>query len=312
MNGLQGSYTQMLINGIPIMSSLMSLYGLEQFSSRWIQRIEIQKGAGSSLLGHSTIGGTVNIITQMPNQSFTDFQCLYQNIDFQSSDYQISANSAYVSSNPKMGVGLILNHRKRKFYDVNKDGFSELPLIQSTNFGTSFFYKPSVKHQLQAQFFYFDEYRLGGEMQKIPAYLLEQVEERKHHIYSGDLQYLFKIQENTEIKFFTGFQYINKNSITGIFPDDSLSQINYLQNPPYGFAWNTTYQNGLIFKQLWENVLNGENILQIGGEFIGEWIKDKNPSYDYNIFQTTFLHGGFIQNEWKKKQSKNKKRYSFR
>ncbi len=307
MNGLQGSYTQMLINGIPIMSSLMSLYGLEQFSSRWIQRIEIQKGAGSSLLGHSAIGGTVNIITQMPHQSFTDIQCLYQNIDFQSSDYQISAHSGYVSSNQKIGVGLILNHRKRQFYDTNLDGFSELPLIQSTNLGTSFFFKPNVKHELKAQFFYFDEYRLGGEMLKIPAYLLQQVEERKHHIYSGDLQYLFRIQENKELKFFTGFQYIDKNSITGIFPEDSSSQIHYLQNPPYGFAQNTTYQNGLIFKQIWDNILSGENILQIGGEFRGEWIDDKNPSYNYNIFQTTLLYGGFIQNEWKKNTIKIKK-----
>jgi len=115
MNGLQGNYTQVLINGIPIMGSFMSIYGLEQFSTRWVDKIEILKGAGSSLFGISTIGGTVNILTQMPKKSYADFQTVFQSINFSSSDYHISSNSAFVHDNNKIGVGLILNYRNRQF-----------------------------------------------------------------------------------------------------------------------------------------------------------------------------------------------------
>lgn len=307
MNGLQGNYTQILINGVPIIGSFMGLYGLEQFSSRWIDKIEIQKGGGSSLFGHSVIGGTVNILTPMPKKSFTDLQFLYQNMNSQSSDYVTSANSALVTDNQKLGLAFILNHRKRTFYDANQDHFSELPMFQNTNLGTSIFLKPHSRHHLQGQLFYFNEYRLGGEMKTLPAHLLQQVEERKHQIYSGDLQYLFKIQENTELKYFTGFQHIIKNSITGIFPDDSVEQDNYLKNPPYGYAWNTVYQTGFWVKHTWENIFNGENTLTFASEYKGEWIEDQNPAYNYNIIQTTHLMGTVIQNEWKTNKIKIKK-----
>ena len=66
MNGLSGSYSQILINGRPIISPLTGLYGLEQIPSNMISRIEVVKGGGSSLYGSSAIGGVVNVITNTP------------------------------------------------------------------------------------------------------------------------------------------------------------------------------------------------------------------------------------------------------
>ncbi len=307
MNGLQGNYTQILFNGVPIMSAFMSLYGLEQFSSKWIERIEIQKGSGSSVFGSSAIGGSVNIITQMPKKSFTDFEILYQNIDFQSSDWNISSNNALVNKNQKIGLGLVMNYRKRQFYDANNDQFSELPYIQSMNLGTSFFYKPSHKHNLQTQILHLNEYRLGGDMKKIPINLLEQVEERNHKIFIGDALYRYSINGNLELNGFSGFQFVKKKSLTGVMPDNTIDALYYQENLPYGTAFNNTFQAGTILKYTNENLLSGENLFQVGAEYISEQINDKIPSYNYEIQQTTHLWGAFIQNEWKKNTLKLKK-----
>jgi outer membrane receptor for ferrienterochelin and colicins len=78
MNGLGGSYSQILINGRPIFSPLTGLYGMEQIPANMVERIEVVRGGGSALYGSSAIGGTVNIITRIPNESSYDFSALTQ------------------------------------------------------------------------------------------------------------------------------------------------------------------------------------------------------------------------------------------
>ena len=62
MNGMDGPYSQILINGRPIFSSLASVYGLELIPTNMIDRIEIVRGGGSALYGSNAIAGTINII----------------------------------------------------------------------------------------------------------------------------------------------------------------------------------------------------------------------------------------------------------
>ena len=66
MQGLPGGYTKILIDGVPIVSGLSSVYGLAQIPAEEIERIEIIKGAGSSLYGSDAIAGVVNVITRKP------------------------------------------------------------------------------------------------------------------------------------------------------------------------------------------------------------------------------------------------------
>ena len=87
MNGLAGGYSQILINGRPIFSPLMGLYGMEQLPVNMIDRIEVIRGGGSSLYGSSAIGGTVNVITKIPKKDAFEVNTFYQNIGNQTSDY---------------------------------------------------------------------------------------------------------------------------------------------------------------------------------------------------------------------------------
>ena len=66
INGLQGHYTQIMIDSRPMLSALSGVYGLEQYPADMIERVEVIRGGGSALFGSSAIAGTVNIITKEP------------------------------------------------------------------------------------------------------------------------------------------------------------------------------------------------------------------------------------------------------
>lgn len=66
INGLEGPYTMVLIDGMPIVSSLASVYGLFGIPNALVERIEVVKGPASSLYGSEAIGGLINIITKNP------------------------------------------------------------------------------------------------------------------------------------------------------------------------------------------------------------------------------------------------------
>ena len=66
INGLDGHYSQILMNSRPVFSALTGVYGLEQIPANMIDRVEVMRGGGSALFGSSAIGGTINIITKDP------------------------------------------------------------------------------------------------------------------------------------------------------------------------------------------------------------------------------------------------------
>ena len=69
INGLEGPYTLVAIDGMPVMSSLASVYGLFGIPTQLIDRIEIIKGPASGLYGPEAIGGMINIITKSPGKA---------------------------------------------------------------------------------------------------------------------------------------------------------------------------------------------------------------------------------------------------
>ncbi|MDX3913680.1 MAG: TonB-dependent receptor [Pseudosphingobacterium sp.] len=69
INGLEGPYTMVLIDGMPIVSGLSTVYGLSGIPSSLIERVEVVKGPASSLYGSEAVGGLINIITKKPQQA---------------------------------------------------------------------------------------------------------------------------------------------------------------------------------------------------------------------------------------------------
>ena len=84
-----------------------------------IERIEVVRGGGSSLYGSSAIGGTVNVITKVPEKNSYELNSFYQNINGKADDIVLSGNASLVSENQNSGAAFFFNLNEREWYDDN-------------------------------------------------------------------------------------------------------------------------------------------------------------------------------------------------
>ena len=246
MNGLSGGYSQILINGRAIFSPLTGLYGMEQIPTNMIDRIEVVRGGGSSLYGSSAIGGTVNVITKVPNSNSFTFSTNYLNINNSANDNILSINATIVSENKNFGSSIFLYNRDRDWYDHNSDNFSELPKIKDKSFGATFYYLPSEDSKFEVNIGSIYEYRYGGEMIIGAPHFSMQSEERVHDVFIANADYMKKFSDNFSLITYVAMQQTDRLHYTGIRPEiSSLDDIIHLENPPYGISDNNTKQVGL-------------------------------------------------------------------
>ncbi|MBF24927.1 MAG: TonB-dependent receptor [Flavobacteriales bacterium] len=299
MNGLAGGYSQILINGKAIFSPLTSLYGLEQIPINMVDRIEIIKGGGSALYGSSAIGGTVNIITKKPINNGFYLGYMIGNINNQSTDEIINANTTVLSNNKNSGTTIFMNHRKRLIYDHNDDNFSEIPEIQGNSFGANFFISNSEKSKLEINIGNLYEYRYGGEITDGPPHLSMQAEERIQNVFLGDIDYQIYFNDfKSSVNTYLAAQHTDRKHFTGIRPElGTEDDIDYLSNPPYGKSINTTTQVGVQLNHN-SSILFGNNTITLGYEYIIDDILDEIETYNFLIDQKVKNFGTFIQSDW--------------
>lgn len=161
INGLEGPYTMVTIDGMPIVSSLSTVYGLSGIPNSLIDRIEIVKGPASSLYGSEAVGGLINIITKNATQApifsadFFATSWLENNLDL--GFKQNIKNKA----NTLIGLNYY-NYNSRT--DNNHDNFTDVTLQERISIFNkwNFIRKENKLFTLAGRFFYED--RWGGEM----------------------------------------------------------------------------------------------------------------------------------------------------
>ena len=269
INGLQGGYSQILINSRPLFSPLMGLYGMEQIPTNMIDRIEVVRGGVSALYGSSAIGGTVNVITKIPDGNNFSLTNILQSIKGKTTDNIITGNASFVNLERNLGVSLFVNNRNRGMYDANSDNYSELPQLKDNTFGANLFFKPAKNHKLELSFSSINEYRYGGEMIDKAAYLAKQSEERTHHILMGSADYSFSFNDHkNSLSIYYGGQKTDRKHYTGINPGDPDELPAFFANPPYGVSDVITHQGGVQFNNKFEKFLIGSSTLTAGLEYV--------------------------------------------
>ena len=299
INGLSGSYSQILINGKAIFSPLAGLYAMEQIPSNMIDRIEVIRGGGSSLYGSSAIGGVVNLITKFPKSNNFDFGYTFRRINNSSNDKLIYGNGTFLSQNGKSAATIYINNRDRSSYDHNGDNFSELPSLKDNTFGANFFFIPKENQKIELNFGSIHEYRYGGEMISGAPHFSMQSEERVHDILLANIDYNIDFGSG-KYSFLTylAAQKTDREHYTGIRPlvgsnDDTA----HLTNPPYGTSLSITKQLGLQLNYQYNSFI-GPNLLTIGSEVISDLVNDEITSYNYLIDQEVNTFGIYFQSDW--------------
>lgn len=287
MNGLPGSYSQVLINSRPVFPSLLSMYGLEQFPASLVERVEIVKGGGSVLFGSSAIAGTVNIITRAPEKNDWSFGINSALIGGRAFDISQQASVDLVDKSKKFGTTLMLASRQREDFDANGDGFTELPFLRSASVGVSSFLKSGKNGILEFQAFNINEERQGGNKIGERADLSDQGEYRLHHVFAGDLSYSNELSHNLQFKTYGAAQTTWRSHYTGVD-----------QQNGWGLSRSTSAQAGVQIHYHSDKFPIGKNTIIVGAENQWESTFDEIKAYDYLIDQEVNLAGFFIQSDW--------------
>ncbi|MBS3738651.1 TonB-dependent receptor [Mesohalobacter halotolerans] len=236
LNGLQGSYTQILVNSRPIFTSLLGVYGLEQIPVNSIQNIEIVRGGGSALYGSNAIAGTVNVITKDPVLNTWDISSTVGIIDSEALNTRLDFNSSVVSDDLKSGVRFYGNYRKRESYDANNDGFTELVELESNSIGANAYLKPNDLSRLSVNLNSIHEYRRGGDRLELAPQFTDITEELDHSTFIGGINYdLNSIDQTKTLDAYASVSRTNRDSYYGGLggkrtPQDSISANNAFGN----------------------------------------------------------------------------------
>lgn len=124
INGLRGDHTSVLIDGIPLYSSVTSVYGYDTISMQSVSEIEVQRGTGSALINPEAIGGAINILTVVPEKTESRASLLLG--DRHTQNYQLMHNQ--VSEKSRLSVGA--EYSVQETWDVDHNGFAESPFKQ--------------------------------------------------------------------------------------------------------------------------------------------------------------------------------------
>lgn len=290
INGLEGPYSQILIDSKAIFSSLAGVYGIEHIPSNMIDRVEVVRGGGSALFGSNAIGGTINIITKEPLENSFSVSETFSLIDGNSPDNVVNLNGSLVTSDRKAGIYLFSMFRDRKAWDKDGDSFSELGKLDSNVGGFRSYYKPTQTSKLTLEYHRISEDRRGGDRLKLPPHETLITEMANHHINGGGLNYeLFSPDLKHSFNVYTSLQDVKRDTYYGT---------NY--NPKaYGSTDNITLASGAQYAYKFDKLLFMPSQLTAGFEFHYDNLNDKMLGYNRNLKQITNIYGGYLQNEWK-------------
>ena len=303
INGLDGHYSQILVDSRPVFSSLNGVYGLEQIPANMIDRVEVVRGGGSALFGASAIGGTINIITKEPIRNSASFGHTFMSVGGANSfDNVTTGNVSLVTDDNKAGVYAYGQTRTRQGYDYDGDGYTELPELNNQTFGLNSYLRLSPYSKLSLQYHGIHEFRRGGnKLDQAPheANIAEQVE---HNIQGGGLTYNFySPDEKNRLSAYFSFQTTARKSYYGGI-GEGTEEDKETAEKAYGTTHDFTYVAGTQYVHSFDKLLFMPSDLTLGAEYNFDGLKDVILGYDRNFKQDVRIGSFFFQNEWKNKQ----------
>ena len=280
INGLEGPYTFVLIDGMPIVSGLSTVYGLTGIPQALIERVEIVKGPASTLYGSEAVGGIINIITKKPSKSPK-----ITSDTFTSSWGEINTDLGlrYNISEKTQGLLGINYFNFQNRIDNNNDNFTDLTLQNRI----SLFNKINIERKSKKLFTiagrYVYEDRWGGEL------------DWKREFRGTDIKYGESIYTN-RWEFFGTYQLPTTENISFQFSANGHYQDSFYGTLKYDAEQIIGFGQFIFNKKIKE-----KHDLLIGLAYRYTFYDDNTPATEINknINQESITHlpGFFMQDE---------------
>ena len=326
INGLEGPYTFVLIDGMPIVSGLSTVYGLTGIPQALIQRVEVVKGPASTLYGSEAVGGIINIITKKPSNSpmlFVD--------SFSSSWEEINTDIGFKYNVSKKIQGLLgINYfNYQNIIDNNNDNFTDLTLQNRI----SIFNKLNIERRnnklFTVAFRYVYEDRWGGETNWNKSFRGTDLVYGES-IYTSRWEtfgtYELPTTENIRLQFSANGHHQDSFYGTDSYKADQLiafgqliynKKIKKKHDLLFGIAYRyTTYDDNTFATSERDGETNKPSIIHLPGVFLQDEISLTNQHklligarYDYNSLHGT-IFSPRVNYKWNSKNNKNILRFS--
>ena len=287
INGLEGQYSQILLDSRAIFSSLAGVYGLDLMPVAMVERVEVIRGGGSALFGSSAIGGVVNIITKDPVRNTLTLSNTTNFMEDGTPDINTSLGGAFVSDDYKLGTYIFGQVKNRGGYDRNDDGFTDITVLRSETAGFRGYYKTSAHSRLSAEYHHIHDFRRGGNNLDMAPHMADLCEQVDHSIDGGSISFSYFPNVKHRASGYVSAQNISRSSYFGAD-----------RNPDaYGTTRDLTFVGGAQYTLNYMAGLPAE--LTAGAEYNYNALNDYYIATDRRIDQHTSVYGLFAQNEWK-------------
>ena len=280
INGLEGPYTMIMIDGMPIVSSLSTVYGLHGIPQSILQKVEVVKGPASTLYGSEAVAGLVNVITKEPSAA-PKFTVDIFATSLGEVNNDISTKWKVRKASALFGVNYF--HYWNPI-DINKDNFTDVTLAKRISLFNKWSFDRQGSRRATVAMRYVKESRWGGEMQWTNRW-------RGTDSIYGESIYTNRIEligtydlpmKSQPIKFDYSYNYHHQDSYYGT--------TKYLASQHTGFA-----------QFVWDGKIGNFNLLA-GAPIRYIWYDDNSPATADSVKgatqpSVTYLPGVFVQNE---------------
>ena len=280
INGLEGPYTMVLIDGMPIVSSLSTVYGLSGIPNSLVERIEVVKGPAATLYGSEAVGGLINIITKNPSKApivsadvmATSWQELNADIGVK---YRLGE---------KVNALVGLNYfNYQNPIDKNGDGFTDMTLQNRISVFNKWSFNRAQNRvaSVAARLFYED--RWGGQMNWNKTFRGgDEVYGESIYTKRAEVIGTYQLPVKERIMFQYSYNYHNQDSYYGTTKYAAIQQIGFAQ-----LTWDKTF---------------GKHSLLFGTPFRYTFYDDNTPATaaadgKTNKPDNIYLPGIFVQDE---------------
>lgn len=288
INGLEGPYSQILIDSKPIFSTVSGVYGLEQIPSSMIESIEVLRGGASSMYGGNAVGGVINVLTKEPLANTTEFSTTGTSFGNGALELTSQLYGTLVNDDFTNGFTLYGTSRQRDPIDMNGDSFSEIARLRQNFIGTKFYTKPTKKSTIKLGYSFIDEDRRGGNKFELEPHQADITEWISSSTHFGTVSFDYEPTSTSTVSLYSGMSIVNRDSYYGANQDTNA----------YGTTDNNLFLLGTTYIQEISTKYFGEHVITTGIEMQYEELKDIALGYNRNLQQFVRQQGLYFQDNF--------------